>query len=76
MADQQQHQHQQFLGDASTALPSFGHIEINETLPPGVTPELVRTFEFMYQEHCEVRQLVNNYENLEIYFLRAATIES
>ena len=53
--DQQQHQHQQFLGDASTALPSFGHIEIDETtpLPPGVTIELVRTFEYMYQEHCE-----------------------
>jgi len=51
----QQYQHQQFLGDASAAIPTFGTIEIgSEPLPPGITQADLTEFEELYKEHCEV----------------------
>lgn len=53
----QQHQHQQFLGDASTAIPNFRDIDTTGfPLPEGVTVENIRSFEKMYREHAEVRK--------------------
>ncbi|KAK2153034.1 hypothetical protein LSH36_310g03038 [Paralvinella palmiformis] len=50
----QQYQHQQFLGDASAAIPTFGTIEIgSEPLPPGITQADLTEFEELYKEHCE-----------------------
>ena len=47
-------QHQQFLGDASGALPNFGVIEIDENnLPDGLTSDHLRAFEQLYKEHSE-----------------------
>lgn len=53
-ATSQQQQHQQFLGDASGAIPVFGDIEVTGTLPEGLTRENLRSFEKLYKEHCEV----------------------
>ena len=51
----QQHQHQQFLGDASSAIPVFGHVEIKASgLPEGITLEHVRYFEDLFKKQCEV----------------------
>ncbi|KAL8598600.1 hypothetical protein ACOMHN_013483 [Nucella lapillus] len=51
---QAQQQHQQFLGDASMALPAFGTIDTsNLPLPSGVTMADLRTFEKLYREHAE-----------------------
>ena len=50
-----QHQkHQQFLGDASGAIPNFGTIETGTVaLPDGIDQENIRDFENLYKEHCE-----------------------
>ena len=54
----QQHQHQQFLGDASSAIPVFGHVEIKaSSLPDGISLEHVRYFEELFKKQCEVRTL-------------------
>lgn len=54
-ASQAQQQHQQFLGDTSLALPSFGSIDTSSgPLPDGVNLNDVRTFEKLYKEHAEV----------------------
>jgi len=52
----QQHQHQQFLGDASTAIPNFGEIEVagNLPFPEGITMDHILVFQKMYREHAEV----------------------
>lgn len=53
-ATAQQQQHQQFLGDASGALPNFGDIDTTSPLPEGVTVDHVHSFDKMYREHAEV----------------------
>ena len=50
----QQYQHQQFLGDASGAIPNFDVVEVDSDLPAGITQDDVDVFEHMYQQHCEV----------------------
>lgn len=58
-ANSQQAQHQQFLGDASLAIPTFGEIDMSgESLPEGLTEENLRAFEELYKEHCEVRYYI------------------
>ncbi|GIY84784.1 hypothetical protein CDAR_281951 [Caerostris darwini] len=48
------HQHQQFLGDASSAIPNFVEIDTcNFPLPEGITLEHVENFKMLYREHCE-----------------------
>lgn len=55
-----QHQHQQFLGDASTAIPNFIEIDTcNFPLPDGINLEHVEAFKLLYREHCEVYFLFN-----------------
>lgn len=50
-----QFQNQQFLGDASGAIPSFGCVEIKaDELPEGLTIEHIRIFEDLFKKHCEV----------------------
>ncbi|KAG1703687.1 MHC class II regulatory factor RFX1 [Nymphon striatum] len=50
---QQQH-HQQFLGDASAAVPLLMNVDIsNNTLPEGITVEDIKTFVELYRDHCE-----------------------
>ncbi|CAH1243842.1 RFX1 [Branchiostoma lanceolatum] len=50
----QQQQHQQFLGDASSALPTFPEISTaSDPVPSGVTADDVKTFQALYKEHCE-----------------------
>ena len=50
----QQHQHQQFLGDASAAIPNFASIDTGGiALPDGVTHDHIHTFEQLYKEHSE-----------------------
>ncbi|XP_033116310.1 transcription factor RFX3-like isoform X1 [Anneissia japonica] len=50
----QTQQHQQFLGDASLALPSFDEINFNENeLPEGITKADIVMFKTLYREHCE-----------------------
>ena len=54
-ATAQQQQHQQFLGDASSAIPNFGEVDVTTVpLPDGITVEHIKTFEKMYREHAEV----------------------
>ena len=51
----QTQQHQQFLGDASMALPDFAELKFGGiSLPEGVTHDDVKTFQNLYREHCEV----------------------
>ena len=51
----QQQQHQQFLGDASGAIPNFEEIDVDsEPLPEGITMDHVHVFQKMYREHAEV----------------------
>lgn len=46
--------HQQFLGDASAAIPNFGHIDLgSESLPDGVTTECLAAYENLYLQNCE-----------------------
>ncbi|XP_013412050.1 DNA-binding protein RFX2 isoform X3 [Lingula anatina] len=52
-SDSQQQQHQQFLGDASGAIPNFGDVQEGNVLPEGLTKEHIRSFERLYKEHCE-----------------------
>ncbi|XP_071953810.1 DNA-binding protein RFX2-like isoform X2 [Antedon mediterranea] len=50
----QTQQHQQFLGDASLALPSFDEINFNGSeLPEGITKADIVMFKTLYREHCE-----------------------
>ncbi|XP_071800198.1 transcription factor RFX3-like isoform X2 [Asterias amurensis] len=50
----QTQQHQQFLGDASMALPDFTELKFGTTpLPDGVTHDDVKAFQSLYREHCE-----------------------
>ncbi|XP_074640484.1 DNA-binding protein RFX2-like [Tubulanus polymorphus] len=47
-------QHQQFLGDASGAIPHFGSIDtVTIPLPEGVNKDHIRIMEQLYREHCE-----------------------
>ena len=50
-----QQQHQQFLGDASGAIPNFAKIEPCNPLPDGISQKDLDLFEIIYKEHCEVR---------------------
>ena len=51
----QQQQHQQFLGDASGAIPNFGEIDVSLCpLPEGINVEHILVFQKMYREHSEV----------------------
>lgn len=53
-AQSQAQQHQQFLGDATQALPAFDELKIeNMPLPEGLTQDDVKEFESLYREHCE-----------------------
>ena len=53
--DSNQQQHQQFLGDASGAIPAFSQIDLgDEPLPEGITVNHLKVFETLYKEHCEV----------------------
>ncbi|KAL5016555.1 hypothetical protein ScPMuIL_006144 [Solemya velum] len=66
----QQHQHQQFLGDASTAIPNFRDIDTSGfPLPEGVTVENIRSFEKMYREHAEA--IVDVVVNLQFTLIEA-----
>lgn len=47
--------HQQFLGDATAAVPQFATIDIgDEPLPEGVTMDDIQLFGQLYKEHCKV----------------------
>ncbi|XP_064626427.1 DNA-binding protein RFX2-like isoform X3 [Lineus longissimus] len=48
-----QQQHQQFLGDASGALPNFSEIEPCNPLPDGISKNDLKLLEQMYKDHCE-----------------------
>ncbi|KAK3599827.1 hypothetical protein CHS0354_022394 [Potamilus streckersoni] len=65
----QQQKHQQFLGDASTAIPNFGDVVITGDFPDGVTVEHIRTFEKMYREHAEA--VVDVVVNLQFSLIEA-----
>ncbi|XP_070564341.1 transcription factor RFX3-like isoform X3 [Ptychodera flava] len=53
-AQQQQHSHQQYLGDATQALPQFSDIDFGERpLPDGLTKDDIKAFQSLYREHCE-----------------------
>ena len=55
----QQQQHQQFLGDASGAIPNFEEIDVeSEPLPEGITMDHVHVFQKMYREHAEVNIII------------------
>ncbi|XP_068574464.1 MHC class II regulatory factor RFX1a isoform X1 [Cebidichthys violaceus] len=46
-------QYQQFL-DASRALPEFPDIDLQgKSLPEGIEPEHIKSFQLLYREHCE-----------------------
>ncbi|XP_071117556.1 DNA-binding protein RFX2-like isoform X2 [Haliotis cracherodii] len=65
-----QQQHQQFLGDASTAIPNFEDIDTSsDPLPDGVTPAEIRTFQKMYREHAEA--VVDVVVNLQFSLIEA-----
>ena len=54
-ASQAQQQHQQFLGDTSLALPSFGSVDTSAVpMPDHVTIQDLHVFEKLYKEHAEV----------------------
>nr|ASM47586.1 regulatory factor X [Leptochiton asellus] len=53
-ATTQQHQHQQYLGDASGAIPNFGDVDLTlGPLPDGVSKDHIKVFEKLYREHAE-----------------------
>ncbi|KAK6188564.1 hypothetical protein SNE40_004716 [Patella caerulea] len=67
---QSQQQHQQFLGDASLAIPNFDEIDVvNQPLPEGITINDVRIFELMYREHAEA--IVDVVVNLQFSLIEA-----
>ncbi|XP_060081474.1 DNA-binding protein RFX2-like isoform X1 [Ylistrum balloti] len=68
-ATAQQQQHQQFLGDASGALPNFGDIDTSSPLPEGVTVDHVHAFDKMYTEHAEA--IVDVVVNLQFSLIEA-----
>ena len=68
----QQHQHQQFLGDASGAIPNFDIVEVDKDLPESITQEDVDMFEHLYQQHCEVK--INSANYLHILVLDNNTL--
>ncbi|XP_064605330.1 transcription factor RFX3-like isoform X2 [Liolophura sinensis] len=50
----QQQQHQQYLGDASGAIPNFGEVDLNSSpLPDNISQEHIKVFEKLYREHAE-----------------------
>jgi hypothetical protein len=55
-----QQQHQQFLGDASGALPNFTEIEPCNPLPDGISKAELKLLEQMYKDHCEVSETWNS----------------
>ncbi|XP_052245141.1 DNA-binding protein RFX2-like isoform X4 [Dreissena polymorpha] len=66
----QQHQHQQFLGDASTAIPNFGDMEITSLpLPDGIHMDHLNVFQKMYREHAEA--VVDVVVNLQFSLIEA-----
>ncbi|XP_051982738.1 MHC class II regulatory factor RFX1-like isoform X1 [Xyrauchen texanus] len=49
----QVHQYQQFL-DASRSLPEFSELNIEgNSLPDGLLPQYIHTYQLLYREHCE-----------------------
>lgn len=69
-ATAQQQQHQQFLGDASGALPNFGNIDTSKVpLPEGVTLDHIKAFEKMHKEHAEA--IVDVVVNLQFSLIEA-----
>lgn len=53
--------HQQFLGDATGAIPHFNHVNLDEySLPDGILLEDLGVFKTLYKEHCEVMNRFNN----------------
>jgi len=46
-------QHQQYLGEATSAIPDLPNIEVMSPLPDQCTLEDVDTFRAMYRDHCE-----------------------
>ncbi|XP_063408987.1 DNA-binding protein RFX2-like isoform X1 [Mytilus trossulus] len=69
-ATAQQQQHQQFLGDASGALPNFGTIDTTKIpLPDGVTLDHIKAFEKMHKEHAEA--IVDVVVNLQFSLIEA-----
>lgn len=68
-AKAQQEQHQQFLGDASAALPNFGDIDTSVPFPEGITIDHIRSFEKMYREHAEA--IVDVVVNLQFSLIEA-----
>ncbi|XP_052774823.1 DNA-binding protein RFX2-like isoform X3 [Mya arenaria] len=66
----QQQQHQQFLGDASTAIPNFGEIEVTSLpMPEGITMDHLMIFQKMYREHAEA--IVDVVVNLQFSLIEA-----
>ncbi|XP_053394041.1 DNA-binding protein RFX2-like isoform X4 [Mercenaria mercenaria] len=66
----QQQQHQQFLGDASGAIPNFGEIDVSsQPLPDGITMDHVLIFQKMYREHAEA--IVDVVVNLQFSLIEA-----
>ncbi|XP_036358189.1 transcription factor RFX3-like isoform X5 [Octopus sinensis] len=66
---QQQH-HQQFLGDASGAIPNF--VEVDTSVMPlhdGIMMDHIRTFEKIYREHAEA--IVDAVVNLQFSLIEA-----
>ncbi|ESO86633.1 hypothetical protein LOTGIDRAFT_235257 [Lottia gigantea] len=67
---QSQQQHQQFLGDASLAIPNFDEIDMSSNpLPEGITIQDVRIFELLYREHAEA--IVDVVVNLQFSLIEA-----
>lgn len=65
-----QQQHQQFLGDASAAMPEFGHVELSDDhLPHGITRKHLLVFEELYKDHCEA--FLEVVVNLQFPFVEA-----
>lgn len=66
----QQQQHQQFLGDASGAIPNFGEVDISsQALPEGITLDHILIFQKMYREHAEA--IVDVVVNLQFSLIEA-----
>ena len=60
----------QFIGDGAGAIPTFPHIELDNTFSSELTQDDVETFRAMYREHCEsFLDAVLNFEFNTIEFL-------